>query len=160
MSDFAPAVAIVLQHEGGYTPPSTADPGGETKFGISKRAYPDVDIRSLTQDQAAAIYQRDYWKYAGVQSQAIANKLLDMAVNMGPSEAHKLLQRILGTYFAGPVVPDGKFGPTTQELTNRIDEVKLINELRAKCAMFYCDIVISKPDQRVFLLGWLRRAVA
>ena len=39
--DFATAVAFVLQHEGGYVH-NPADPGGETKFGISKRAHPDL----------------------------------------------------------------------------------------------------------------------
>ena len=37
------------------------DPGGETKFGISKRAHPDLDIANLTRDQAGAVYRRDYW---------------------------------------------------------------------------------------------------
>jgi len=36
---FLRAVAVVLDHEGGYIN-DLRDPGGETKWGISKRSYP------------------------------------------------------------------------------------------------------------------------
>ena len=35
----------ILQTEGGYVN-DPADPGGETKYGISKKAYPTVDIKT------------------------------------------------------------------------------------------------------------------
>lgn len=62
--NFEKAVAFVLRHEGGYTN-DNRDPGGETKFGISKRAYPSLDIKNLTEEQAKVIYRRDYWDRAG-----------------------------------------------------------------------------------------------
>ena len=58
------AISATLAHEGGYVN-DPADPGGETKFGISKRAYPDVDIKSLTRQEAEMIYRRVYWEKAG-----------------------------------------------------------------------------------------------
>ena len=48
---FEQAVAMVFKHEGGYVN-DPKDPGGETRWGISKRAYPDVDILRLTEDEA------------------------------------------------------------------------------------------------------------
>ncbi|KKK60142.1 hypothetical protein LCGC14_3027340, partial [marine sediment metagenome] len=51
MASFEKAIPIVLKHEGGYVH-DKLDPGGETNFGISKRAYPMVDIKNLTQEQA------------------------------------------------------------------------------------------------------------
>ena len=48
----------VISHEGGYSN-DAKDPGGETNFGISKRAYPQVDIKNLTRDAAKQIYKRD-----------------------------------------------------------------------------------------------------
>jgi lysozyme family protein len=36
-----------------------------TKFGISAASYPDLDIVNLTQEQADAIYRRDYWQRSG-----------------------------------------------------------------------------------------------
>lgn len=102
------AVQMVLRHEGGYVNDSK-DPGGETKFGISKRAYPSVDIAALTEDTAKAIYKRDYWdKVKGDQlPDSVATVLFDMAVNMGVDRAIKLLQRALR------VKEDGALGPVT-----------------------------------------------
>lgn len=84
------AVKFVLDHEGGYVN-DPSDPGGETKYGISKASYPNVDIANLTVDQAKAIYRRDYWKPvgAGAQPQDIALALFDFAVNAGVARAQR-----------------------------------------------------------------------
>lgn len=91
MAAFEEAVNLVLKHEGGYVN-NPADPGGETNFGISKRAYPSLDIANLTQDDAKAIYQKDYWRPYMEQepNQVVANCALDCAVNQGPGAAHDL----------------------------------------------------------------------
>lgn len=92
MADFEQAVSFVFKHEGGYTPGIPDDPGGETNFGISKRAFPDLDIKNLTIDQAKEIYRKHYWNVEldGEPDQKLANCLLDCAVNQGPSFAAKL----------------------------------------------------------------------
>ena len=59
MVDFDKAFDRLMGHEGGYTP-GKGDPGGETKWGISKRSYPHLDIQSLTRDDAKVIYRRDF----------------------------------------------------------------------------------------------------
>jgi lysozyme family protein len=90
-------IAFILKHEGGYVN-DPHDAGGETNFGISKRQYPNVDIKNLSMAQAAAIYQRDY--YAKVKGDAmpawLALLLTDFAVNAGVGTAVRLLQRLLG----------------------------------------------------------------
>ena len=53
----------VIGFEGGYTL-DPKDPGGETNWGISKRAYPSIDIKNLTREGAKEIYKRDYWDRA------------------------------------------------------------------------------------------------
>ena len=58
---FLVAVEVVLTHEGGYTN-NPADPGGETNYGISKRSYPQLDIKALTREQAVEIYRQDWWE--------------------------------------------------------------------------------------------------
>lgn len=60
MASFDRAVAFVLRQEGDYVF-SPRDPGGETRYGISKRTHPNVDITNLTLDGAKAIYKHDYW---------------------------------------------------------------------------------------------------
>ena len=52
---FDEIIEVVLHHEGGYVN-DPKDPGGETNFGISKRAYPDVDMKTLTKEGAKDIY--------------------------------------------------------------------------------------------------------
>jgi len=64
MEKFRKSLQFTLKHEGGYVN-HPADPGGETKWGISKRAYPDLDIGNLTPLDAANIYAKDYWDASG-----------------------------------------------------------------------------------------------
>ena len=81
---FRDYIERVLSHEGGYVN-DPRDPGGETRWGISKRSYPHVDIKRLTRDDAIAIYERDFWRR--VQGDKLprqfAFQALDAAVNHG-----------------------------------------------------------------------------
>jgi len=74
----------VLKVEGGYVHDPN-DPGGETKYGISKRSYPDLDIANLTRDEAAAIYERDYIRPVRkvVTNERMVYHVVDAAVNHG-----------------------------------------------------------------------------
>lgn len=105
---FEQAMGFILRHEGGYVY-DPADPGGETHFGISKRAYPTLDITNLTQDDAEAIYYRDYWLpvHGNELPPGLGLAVCDTAVNMGVKEAVRILQRVAG------VTVDGVLGPIT-----------------------------------------------
>lgn len=91
MSFFDAAFAIVVGIEAGYVN-DVNDPGGETKFGISKRAYPNEDIPNLTIERAKQIYLRDYWTKANCDalSWELALITFDCAVNQGVSFAATL----------------------------------------------------------------------
>ena len=158
MAEFLKSIDYVLANEGGYVD-NPADPGGETNFGISKGAYPMLDIKNLTREEAATIYQRDYWKFDQLASQRVATKVFDASVNMGPVQATRLLQLALGYLQAGPIVADGKFVPDTIAHANAADEEKLLDEFKARLAKFYADEAISGTGMQGFLMGWLRRAV-
>ncbi len=58
--NFGLAIGFVFKWEGGYCN-HPSDPGGETNYGISKRSYPELDIKNMTKAQAREIYKRDYW---------------------------------------------------------------------------------------------------
>lgn len=105
---FANAVNNTLFYEGGYTNDPN-DPGGETNFGISKRSYPNVDIKNLTRDHAIQIYWTDFWQKISGDSMfsGLAFNVFDTAVNIGVTPAVKMLQTALG------VVSDGVIGPKT-----------------------------------------------
>lgn len=90
------AIDLLLMNEGGYVNDPN-DLGGETKWGISKRAYPDLDIPNLTLDDAKAIYYRDYWRKCKCDKlpDALSVAVLDYAVNSGVKRAIKHLQEVL-----------------------------------------------------------------
>ena len=95
--DFDEAFDILIGHEGGHVDHPN-DPGGETKYGISKRAYPDVNIAALTLDDAKAIYREDYWDRVRADElpAELRFPLFDAAVNSGVAQSIKWLQRAVG----------------------------------------------------------------
>jgi lysozyme family protein len=92
---FDAAFAFVVGEEGGYVN-NPADPGGETKYGISHKSYPKLDIANLTLDQAKKIYKRDYWDPLNLDQRqdGAALCLFDCAVNMGLAAAHELFDKV------------------------------------------------------------------
>jgi lysozyme family protein len=105
---FDDAFEQLIGHEGGYVN-HPADPGGETKYGITKRSYPGENIADMTLAWAKQIYLRDYWGPAGCDSvpAAIRYDLFDMAINSGVRAAVKCLQGAAGAE------QDGILGPRT-----------------------------------------------
>lgn len=106
--NFDTCIEHVFLFEGGYAN-DPHDPGGETRFGISKRSYPNENIKGMTRDRAKAIYRRDYWNAVSGDSLPAGLDLVafDPAVNSGVSRGAKWLQQALG------VTADGKIGPAT-----------------------------------------------
>ena len=155
---FLAAVEKVLNLEGGYVH-DPADPGGETRFGISKRSYPDVDIKELTRDEAIEIYRRDWWKkygYGQIKDDRIADKIFDLAVNMGPRRAHVLLQTAEVQTGGKWIDVDGALGPLTIDAVNSHPQQDLLlAALKERAIMYY--VSLNKPR---FLAGWIRRALA
>ena len=153
MADFNVAIDELLLQEGGYVNDPT-DRGGETKYGISKRAFPHVDIAALTVEDAKNIYREVYWKFEGVDDQLVANKLLSMAVHFDLPPAVRLLQSILR------VNVDGIFGPRSLAATNSMYAPLLLQELRIACAVRYAKIVSKDTSQLKYINGWMRRALS
>ena len=159
---FYKQIVETLAFEGGYSD-DPADPGGETNFGISKAAYPDVDIADLTQDQAIAIYKADYWHAPRIDQlpDTIAGKVFDMGVNMGPATAVRILQDCLNTWSNPKLVIDGRIGPhTIDAATKEAVGDWLLNDYRKAVADHYMAIIRNTPSLARFQRGWLRRAQA
>ena len=92
--DFEKGFKFVLKWEGGYVDDPN-DPGGETNLGISKRAYPELDIPSVTLSQAKDIYYRDYWLLADCDKLPFPLNicLFNCAVNCGVYRALKIMSQ-------------------------------------------------------------------
>lgn len=146
--NFETAVAFVIEDEGGYVN-HPQDPGGETKYGISKRSYPGLDIKNLTVSEAQKIYRDDFWMETGIDRlpEHLRYMMFDMSVNHGPHKATRILQRAL------KLPDDGIIGPATINASNRLKLIDLAKE-RSK---YFIDIVESKPSQIAFLEGWINR---
>jgi len=153
---FKKAVTKTLQHESCYVD-DPHDPGGETNFGISKRSYPDLDIQALTRNEAKEIYFRDYWqknRCGDINNQKIAEKVFDLAVNMGAFRANCLLQ-IAVNYAGTPVVIDGMIGPQTLGAVNGQASGYLLALLKIEAIRFYTGLENVRYES-----GWVKRAVS
>lgn len=158
---FESAITKVLKDEGGYVNHKN-DKGGETAFGISKRSYPDVDIKTLTLEKAKDIYYNDFWKtgpYDALVCAPLAEKVFNTAVNAGNSRAFKLLQQAANACGASVVV-DGAIGPKTIAAVNSLDGTQVLAAYRVQQANFYKSLVARDASQAVFLKGWLARAAS
>ena len=162
MSDqvFNSIIEQTLAHEGGYSN-NPSDAGGETKYGISKRSYPNVDIKNLTLEQAKAIYKRDFWDnqgYSSIEDIELASKVFDLGVNMGTKNAIILLQRALKANGSKDLSDDGIYGSATTNALKNSDPKRVLIALRSEAAGYYRRLVASNSSQSVFLKGWLNRA--
>ena len=141
----------VLEHEGGYVNDPT-DLGGETKYGITKRFYPHLDIKNLTKEQAKEIYYQDYWlkNHCDKLPENIQYLHFDTAINMGSKRAAIFLQKSIGT-----VKVDGKIGNKTLSEAFRSDLKLYIKER----VYYYTSICKSRSEQLKFINGWLNRVI-
>ncbi|OZI20494.1 hypothetical protein CAL26_23660 [Bordetella genomosp. 9] len=148
MVDFRTAIERVLGHEGGYVN-DPRDPGGETKWGISKRSYPHLDIKNLSRDQAIEIYERDFWLkiHADELYDGIAYQGLDYAINSGIRQAILGLQQALG------VPADGVWGPVTRAAALSMPEGPQIMRYVAQ----RIDFMRTRSTFSYFGSGWMAR---
>lgn len=91
--DFNDVIEDVFQEEGGFVADDAG--AGPTKFGINKKANPDVDVKNLTKDQAKSIYKRRYWDKikASKLSPDMRVAAMDAAVNQGVSWTNKAIKQ-------------------------------------------------------------------
>ncbi|TMP27188.1 secretion activator protein [Pseudoalteromonas rubra] len=149
---FAHCILPILHAEGGLNL-TASDRGGLTKYGISQRAYPHIDIANLTMPGALRLYHRDYWRpMHGEQfDTGAALMLLDGAVQHGVPGMTYLLQRLTGAK------PDGRFGPRTLKSAHALLPTKLVIALSLRRARKYARICAKDSSQQPNLDGWYNR---
>lgn len=169
----------ILENEGGYVN-NPNDKGGPTNWGITQavaraHGYND-DMRTLTREQALAIYEADYWygprfDQVSALSPDIAAELCDTGVNMGPSIASKFLQRVLNVMnnqqkLYPDLVADGQVGPRTistlkQYLTSRGSKAEevMLKALNSLQGARYIELSEQRPANESFVYGWVKERV-
>lgn len=125
------AINFVFQKEGGYVN-DPDDPGGETNFGISRKSFPNIDIKNLTANEAKSIYREKYWDACGCDDipSPLDVVMFDTAVNMGVGAAKEIA---------------AKSKSVDEYLFNRIQK--------------YCDRVKKNFVLQKYLRGWVIRVI-
>jgi lysozyme family protein len=129
------------------------DAGGETKYGISKRNNPTVDVTNLDWPGAQAVYYANYWLtgHCDQLPGCVAALQFDGNVNNGVGTSAKFLQRAAG------VTADGAIGPGTLAAVAAMDPIALCNSVCDQRTAYYNQVVITYPQDQQYLAGWLRR---
>lgn len=173
---FEHVLKTIFRHEGRFSN-EKHDKGGATHYGISLRylrlkeldlnkdgSIDERDIFIVDKDVAAIIYKRDWWdryNYSNIENLALATKLFDLAIWMGATQAHKLLQISLNR-LGENLITDGILGSKTLKAVSDFqcagNTGKLINELRDNAVHFIINLIADNPDLSKFKQGWLLRA--
>lgn len=158
--NFAPALAAVLRHEGGYSN-HPDDPGGPTMKGVIQRVYDAWrrskglalrPVREIEDAELKEIYRRQYWDAVRADElpDGIDYVVFDGAVNSGPAQSAKWLQRALS------LSADGQVGEVTLAAARATAEhapARLVNDI--------CDrrlaMLQALRTWPVFGKGWGRR---
>ncbi len=156
----------VVGLEGGYVNDSY-DTGGETKWGISKRAFPHLDIKNLTLDDAKRIYYKKYYATAFMNLEKVSNKelcleLFESAVLMGVKTVAQNLQKTLNYLNSNERLyddlrVDGWIGDKSFEALKCVDSKLVIKVLNGLQFNRLVKIVQRDKSQERFFKGWLKR---
>lgn len=150
--NFDTAFGKLLGHEGGYVD-HPDDPGGKTRYGITEAVAREVgykgDMRELPLDLAKRIYRAKYWDevQADYLPAGIRYAMFDAAVNSGPGQAVRWLQRAVG------VADDGILGPKTMAAAGALSADAVRMKLLAQRLRFMSGL----PTWPSFGRGWARR---
>jgi lysozyme family protein len=145
---FNKCIEPILNWEGDYVN-DPKDPGKETKYGISKKYHPDLDIKNLTLEKAKQIYFDEYWKPIKGQElpPGINILVLDCAINQGVKIAIICLQQSV------PTIVDGIIGPKTISATKVQNPDTTTMNIMAYRALRYS----KTRNYKRYGKGWLRR---
>lgn len=136
MNNFEKAMPFIADHEwgnrkdGGLTR-DPVDPGGVTKYGISQRANPDVDVANLTLENAFKLYRARYWDAYNLDSQPwpFAVAVFDSYIQHNPKVVKEWVEDSNG-------------------------DIRIFMGLRR---VYYLSIIKKNPSQERFRKGWLNR---
>jgi lysozyme family protein len=163
-------IADIIRREGGYSNHKN-DHGGATKYGITLetlskwRGRPTgiENVKRLTKTEAADIYRTEYFLIPKINLLPLELRpvVFDMAVNMGPKQAIKILQTVISE-FVLKIDVDGLIGKetinNTEDVLSVVGSKYLLSKITDERIKFYRGIVKRDPSQVVFLHGWENRA--
>lgn len=173
------ALVVVFDHEGGLQC-DRADPGnwtggkvgsgrqGCTKFGIATNTYPNIDIRNLSIERAAQLYERDFWnplRLYELESQALATEIFDTSVNCGRGAGGNIVIQLVNIFGPANYALTGRpnaemiewINQYTRKKANRITFYKALNVLQGER---YLEIIRKNPRMMKYCNSWFQRVNA
>ncbi len=146
----------IIPNEGGYNNDAN-DRGGETNMGISKNAYPDENIKSMTRERANAIYYRDYYNWNGLNKlpYPIRGFVVDYGLPVGAQRALKTVHNLLGLPPKANII-----GPTTLNIFKNFSDTDYENFLenyRNEMKKHFQNLANSDSKNKIYLNGWINR---
>lgn len=162
---FEKAFDATIGHEGGYVN-DPDDKGGETNFGISKRSYPNEDIKNLPIQRAKEIYFKDFWQKQSCHLmegyEDVAIELFDTSVNMGVGRGGKIFQEALNLSNRNErdfkdIAVDGAIGAKTiSAFRASKNKRRLFNVMNILQGEFYVNLM-RKNEVYEKYVGWFDR---
>lgn len=130
--DFNAIMTHIFKKEGGYA--ANDGNGHPVNFGINQGANPDIDVKGLTQAQAADIYRERYWNAIGGDKLPanVALMAMDAAVNQGVGFAKDMIAK-----------SGGDINVMAAMRRDRYEEIIQKNPSKAKYAKIWEDRVTS-----------------
>jgi lysozyme family protein len=176
MANFAVSIQKTLAHEGGFAHIKAT--GEVVNFGIthwflreigelppaprSTPARPTeiAHVRALTREKAIELYREHFWRrlnIGSIRDQDLADKVFDLAVNMG-ARVLFLLQETINDLRGRPLLAiDGILGPVSIQRINTTNAAAALDLLRDKAARRYRQIAIANKALAPNLDNWLTR---
>ena len=143
------------------------DKGGATNKGVTistwKKYGRDIngdgvideeDLKLITDEDAIRIMKLNYWDVVradDIESQSVANLLVDWVWGSGPGQSVPIVQQMVGA------TADGIIGPKSIAAINAQDPREFFKKLHARRHVYFNRIVESHPEQETFINGWRRR---
>lgn len=168
--DFEEAMEWLYHHEvsrpDGWTRGLEHDRGLRTRWGLSERSNPDLDLEQIgSWGEAHPIYRERYWDAVSAEElpECLRLPVFDWAVHSGPRTAAMRLQAALGFQVSDPGRPnhiDGKIGPYTLAAARnaaRTDHRGLVRDLLRLRVRDRVAQIRQDPGQLESLGGWWQR---
>ena len=165
MANYKELIPFVLHWEGGFVNDKT-DRGGATMKGVTLKTYtayrvrkgmcePTIDdLKNISDSEWGDIFKKQYWdrcKADRIQSQSVANMIVDWAYNSGIGNVIPCVQRVLG------LKDDGLVGDKTLSAINSGSAYELFGLIKAARVTYYKRIVDNHPEQGKYYAGWINR---
>ena len=165
MADVTKLVPYIIKFEGGFVN-DPDDLGGATNRGVCYRTYklycsrkkrpvPTIeDLKNITDEEFADILKSMYWdacRADKIESQSVANAIVDWAWNSGTVTASKEVQKVLG------VTADGIIGNITLAAINSRSPLPLFGAIQEARKAYIDKICVSRPANIKFMKGWYNR---